>query len=294
MTLIAELVKKVGGRDEFDACALLVNRYFGQYIDREGPADLWSLARKVKVSVQRDAGMRYEGFIERDALGAASIKVRAGLNRRRERFTLAHELGHWALQEEMLGTCEGKLFRGVSTSKSDVAQEEQLANLLAAEILLPREAVLELFDDEQIHSSLNRICRRFVVSRTMAVRRIADVCNRNIAFLQLMPYEFFDFRSRAQIDDALFATARTATLFARERTHLAQKYTYNEFVGHQRVRIQVKCPKGLIDCDFECLCRGEPVPHCYAIALVSKWPCDQSSRRIEAGNDRSLVASKVE
>lgn len=267
MALSDEIRNKTGAIDEIDACARLVNKYFCERIDSSGPADLAAFAAKNNISISRDPNLQFEGCIERDAFGKALIRLRSGMNRRRERFTLAHELGHWMLQSETLGTCEGVLFRGVSRNRHELDEEERLANLLAAEMLLPRENLLADFDSGSLHRSLNHICRRYGVSRTVAVRRVADVCNVDLAFLQIMPYEFGDWRSVAQIDDAIFATARTATLFARESTKLCGHVVFGDLAQTTRYRLAVRSPRGLINQEFEILLRRDPAPHIYAIAI---------------------------
>jgi len=271
MTLTQDLVRQVGSRDEFEACRQIVHKYFGHYLKRGEAADVKRIAAAVGIDVEYVRETPYEGCIERDGFGRARVRIRSGLNKRRERFTLAHELGHWALQEQMLGTCEGKLFRGISVNDQEMREEESLANLIAAEILLPRESVASCFRSDAIHESLNRICREHVVSRTMALRRVSDVTEHNIAVLQIMPYEFDDFGSRAQIDDAMFATSRSGTLFARESTTLCQRIRYRDLLKGRRHRIEILCPKGFIASEFECLHRDTPAPHCYCISLVESW-----------------------
>lgn len=276
MSILAVLQQRLGVTDEIEACAALVSKYFKKEVSGLSAVNLWTLAASRDISIDRDAEIQYEGCIERDAFGRAYIKLRRGLNRRRERFTLAHELGHWLLQEEMLGTCEGTLFRGLSATPKELEEEERLANLLAAEMLLPSEALSKSFDENQLHRSLNAICREYVLSRTMAVRRIADVCNVNIAFIQIMPYMFDCWNSSSQVDDAILVTSRKGTLFARESTCFAKPLSFESIArSGGRVGLAIKTPKGLLETNFETLLRREPIPHVYAIATIDCWPDDR-------------------
>jgi hypothetical protein len=270
MSLLNELIESQRADDEFDASRKLIGSHFGQ-LSQSPNVDLDALARSKGICVRRCENIPYEGMIERDANGSATIVLREGLNRRRERFTLAHELGHWLLQQEMLGTTEGRLFRGLSRNESELREEERLANLLAAEILMPCEPLMSSFNPENKIRSLHEICRRFAVSRTAAVRRLADVTNQNILLVQIVPYMFKHLNSLAEIDDAIFASARKGTLFDRHRTRLADRTPFNEFLNIDEKRIRLSTPKGCVDEVFEIAHRPTPIPHVFALGFMQHW-----------------------
>jgi hypothetical protein len=270
MSLTADFVQQLAAVDEFDACRRVVKKYFGNEFGN-GQNDMYRAIESRGIRLERTGDCAYEGMIERDSDGVATIWLRTGLSRRRERFTLAHELGHWLLQEEMLGTVTGQLFRGVSRNAMEVRAEERLASLLAAEILMPFERMFQSFSPNHKLRSLNQICRDFGVSRTAAIRRISDVFEINLLFLQLVPYEFKRPQSLAQVDDAVFVSFRRATLVDRERTRLKRQRAYSSVCAARTVELQLSTPKGDIDAIFDIDSRPTPIPHTFALAQVERW-----------------------
>lgn len=268
-TLASEFISSQKASDEFEACRAVVKKHFCDV--PRGQLDLKSLAKQRGIIVQECRETPFEGMIERDGNGIATITLRTGLNRRRERFTLAHELGHWLLQEEMLGTIEGKLFRGVSKNPAEVKDEERLASLIAAEILMPFEPLERLLGGGCSLQTLHHVCREFGVSRTAAIRRIADITNMNLLLLQIVPFRFDHLDSIAEIDDALFASARTGTLFARERTRFVERLPFSQIVRDTRCSLAIRSPKGLISSNFEIDYRPTPIPHAFTFACGQVW-----------------------
>ena len=276
--LIGEFIRSQGSEDEFDACRHAVAKHLGDKL-RPGAVDLLEVAHAKGLHVERRSDLPYEGMIERDQDGSARITLRRGLNRRRERFTLAHELGHWLLQQEMLGTVAGRLFRGVSRDTAELRDEERLANLLAAEILVPVDQLRMLFAQRSKLQALLSVCRVFGVSRTMAVRRIADVCDQAIVLLQIVPYLFKRLDTLAEIDDAIYATAREATLFDRQRSRLSERFSYSDLLDKEVMVLQVRSPKGLIAASFELNHRPQPIPHTFGLACLDKWPVQKGQNK---------------
>lgn len=256
--------------DELRACQFAVTKHIG---DCSGATkrDPFAIAKCLNIEIVRKAGLPYEGMIERDVNGKAHILLRSSLNRTRERFTVAHELGHWVLQEEMVGSMRGQLFRGVSRDEKEMAQEERLANLMAAEILMPYEPMRDRFDSSNQLRSLEEICRTFGVSRTAAIRRIADVCDKHFVFLQVVPFRFNDLSSSAEIDDAIFASTKQSTLFDRDRTRFAPRIPFEQIIAFKKVRISLNSPKGIIATEFDSTYQTTPIPHAFLLASVDNW-----------------------
>lgn len=269
MRLVDEFIASQEASDEFAACTAVVQRYFPSGLLSD--SELYEFARSHGIEILKRDATPYEGMIERDSTGKATIVLRKGMNRRRERFTLAHELGHWLLQDQMLGTMEGQLFRGLSANPFQLREEERLASLLAAEILMPCGPLLRAFDTNDKLRSLHRVCRVFGVSRTAAVRRIADVCNQNVLLLQIVPYRFKQLESIAEIDDAIFASARKSTLFNREGTKLLDKHRFSDLIASHMHALRVSTPKGRLDELFEVDFRPTPIPHAFALTWGQLW-----------------------
>lgn len=113
----------------------------------------------------------------------------------RQRWTMAHELGHFDLHrgaEDESAPLEDKketpdrrassqevFFDGQGSPFCETATIEREANLYAAELLMPKEELLEslpdLYELEQIHSQVERLSQKFEVSFEAVVRRLMDL-----------------------------------------------------------------------------------------------------------------------
>lgn len=270
MGIINDLITKMHSRDELDACSRLVAKYLPAVSTRGQSSSLMEFARSEQIEIRYSSQSRFEGSISREDFGKPVITIRRGLNKRRERFTLAHELGHYLLQKEMLGTVDQSLYRGLSTNRSELAEEEKLANLIAAEILLPSQVLHADFDAACPLASILKICRSRQVSRVMALRRVADVYGLSLFLIQIVPFMFDDLDSAAEIDDAIFVEGREGTLFDRERTKFTSKFSYRDLlmrIGDTRLEFQ--SPKGFISADCEMNPRKDPIPHIFAMGRVA-------------------------
>src|SRR5262249_27371983 len=161
---------------------------------------------------------KYEGALSWDSNHKATITVSNRSSWRRQRFTVAHELGHWILQRELLGKTTDPLFRGLSTNRKEVKEEERLANLLADAVRLPGEWVLQDAVEGAVGlQTVKRLVRKYSVSRMAALRRLADLIGRKMLYLNVVPTYFDDFDSPAEVDEAVYLRPRTGTLAAREQ-----------------------------------------------------------------------------
>jgi hypothetical protein len=118
---------------------------------------------------------KISGLIKPAAGGGYEIRVNKYESVERQRFTLAHEIAHFLIHKSDIraGVVDSILYRSALTSR-----KEAEANRLAAEILMPREAVDEKlselggFADDETVSSL---ARHFKVSEpAMRIRSGAD------------------------------------------------------------------------------------------------------------------------
>jgi hypothetical protein len=89
--------------------------------------------------------------------------------------------------------------------------------------------------------------------------------------LQIVPYYFRELDSLAEIDDAIFVTARRATLIDRERTKLMSRLRYRELMQGKSLNLRLNTPKGIIDSGFDLDLRPAPIPHAFALASVNAW-----------------------
>jgi Zn-dependent peptidase ImmA (M78 family) len=94
----------------------------------------------------------------------------------RQRFSIAHELSHYAINPDKI-IAKGTMDR----SRHSVDQDEVDADKLAAKVLMPDELMEEYFKDNSLtekseftNSTVEKIAEYFHVSRTMAVLRLRE------------------------------------------------------------------------------------------------------------------------
>ena len=103
----------------------------------------------------------------------------------RQRFTIAHEIGHFVLHRGGTYIDKGTYarFRDLE-SGSGTKREEREANQFAAELLMPRHLVETLLQSQHLDpgddGSLNRLAEEFEVSALAMSFRLA-----NLGFLKL-------------------------------------------------------------------------------------------------------------
>lgn len=141
------------------------------------PVDVQQLARLEGVQVERaDFGDEVSGVLVKD--GERAI---IGINGRhaptRQRFTIAHELGHYLLhgRRDLFVDKDFIVHFRDGNSSTGYDPQEVEANQFAAELLMPAEQVREIFAEAPFdiddQGALRRLASRFGVSpMAMAVR----------------------------------------------------------------------------------------------------------------------------
>ena len=141
------------------------------------PVDVAVLAKLEGVEVdQADFGDEISGVLMKDG-DRAIIGVNARHAPTRQRFTIAHELGHFMLHtsRDLFVDKDYIVHFRDETSSTGVDPIEVEANQFAAEVIMPAERVRELFNarrfDIDDEAALRRLAAKFTVSPTaMAVR----------------------------------------------------------------------------------------------------------------------------
>jgi len=140
------------------------------------PVDVQVLAQTLGAEVRlQKADPELSGFLLRDAASRRTvIGVNAGQHLNRQRFTIAHEIGHLLLHEgrPMYIDSAQHVFRlSLRNKDSSTGEniEEREANLFAAELLMPRaliEQALSTTPDLDVHDEeqLRKLAERFQVS----------------------------------------------------------------------------------------------------------------------------------
>lgn len=158
----------------------------------EPPVPVEEVARGLGIEIARvDAEDELSGFLLRDvSRGRTVIGVNPGHSQTRQRFTIAHELGHFLLhQGEALhvdGVNSYRVERRDSVSSRGDSPTEIEANQFAAEILMPEDLLrqdlvqsdkpIDLSEDAEIE----RLATRYQVSTTAMTFRLA-----NLRFIRL-------------------------------------------------------------------------------------------------------------
>jgi Zn-dependent peptidase ImmA (M78 family) len=126
---------------------------------------------------------QFDGLLSVTSSGGYVVTLRKGQSEVRKRFTLAHEIGH-AIVYRSIGrrasaADDGSLLK-CRAETADEKDEERLCDLLAAQLLLPRDQLMLAMEETgACAQSVPAIARLFGVSLEAASRR----------FVELLPYE---------------------------------------------------------------------------------------------------------
>jgi Zn-dependent peptidase ImmA (M78 family) len=146
----------------FNECMDIIKKHQQQL-----PVDVIAIANEIGIKVYKvDWEENISGMIKKNENGDCAIYVNGRHVPQRQRFTIAHELAHYILHRPQIGDgiADDAMYRsGLSN------HVEAEANALAADILMPRDKVNELWKDP--NSSLRSIAIKFDVSdQAMAIR----------------------------------------------------------------------------------------------------------------------------
>lgn len=95
----------------------------------------------------------------------------------RQRFTIAHELGHYFLEHHgNLFIDKGHLYRDARSSSGTIEMEKE-ANKFAAELLMPQELLYELIDNHGLEdiSDIEDIAEKLKVSTQALTYRLSNL-----------------------------------------------------------------------------------------------------------------------
>ena len=139
--------------------------------DGELPIDPAALAKKLGIAVKPVAGCDYSGKAYQED-GSGIIEYNDSESKLRQRFTIAHELGHHVMSHtdatHQFRDDPGKFNLNVAIP------EETQANKFAAELLMPKLAIEHFVFNEDI-SSLNKLAELFSVSTVAMQYRLKNL-----------------------------------------------------------------------------------------------------------------------
>jgi Zn-dependent peptidase ImmA (M78 family) len=146
----------------------LAKEVLAKYWDRKIPVDPKALAEKLKAKVVGDNLNEVSGQFTLSPSGPI-IRYNAMEPLVRQRFSIAHELGHYVL-------AHGDAFRDTARNftSGQFDRKEVDANRFAAEILMPEEAVNQLIRSDGI-SDLSKLAREFHVSEAAMKYRLKNL-----------------------------------------------------------------------------------------------------------------------
>lgn len=142
---------------------------------KQPPVDLDKLCRSIDVKlVKKRLDTHISGMLEPNDDGTYKITVNSTMSQGRQRFTIAHELGHLALHRHLIG--QGLDDRAMRSSQPGcydnsliTKYEETEANQFAAALLMPKESVLKAA--LRLDKDIPELARYFGVSESaMSIR----------------------------------------------------------------------------------------------------------------------------
>lgn len=251
------------------ACKCLVEQTFPSIRGTSQNCDLSSLALMNGIKVTRTRTEHFDGRFETLSDGNLAITLSTLAARVRSRFTFAHELGHWMLRHGGLSLPSKTKFRGVDPMKRSDREEEQISDLLAAELLMPVHQVSALLQKTALTlSTVRKLSRDFEVSFPAALRRIADVSSVPFLHLNIVPNRFSNLNSFAEIDNAMFVTPLCGMRIDRAGTRFLTVRSFAEINSTKKIRLAIGTRDGRINTDFEVKPNSRPIPNCDLFATL--------------------------
>jgi predicted transcriptional regulator len=145
------------------------------------PVDVFAIARDLGVEVNRvPLAPNISGLIRRKDHDGFAIDVNNTHSLVRQRFTVAHELGHYIYHRDLLGEGVGDTLayraEGTALENSRIKQEhERQANTFAANLLMPK-ALIEKLEKQGIRE-LPDLARALQVSEDALRIRLGRATN---------------------------------------------------------------------------------------------------------------------
>lgn len=148
------------------------------YQSKAPPIDLEALCNDLGIElIYQNLGDDCSGSIEKSLDGESSytIKIHAGDQEARQRFTIAHEIGHFLFHRHKIGDgiVDNRLYRSSETGTEDESQ----ANSFAVSLLMPIGFIIERYN--QGYSS-DEIAGMLKVSKQSMAIKIRDMRRRDL------------------------------------------------------------------------------------------------------------------
>lgn len=142
----------------------------------EAPVNVDAIAHELGIVVRRDEDLAggISGHLKRLPDGMFEIAANRDEHPFRQRFTIAHEIGHFVLHRNLVerhnGVDDDRMYRSTSSGRiyntSIKKNHERQANSFAANLLMPKDLLRSLFleIEKTEKPSLSQLYRKFQVS----------------------------------------------------------------------------------------------------------------------------------
>ncbi|MEX0886783.1 MAG: ImmA/IrrE family metallo-endopeptidase [Phycisphaeraceae bacterium] len=200
MELTKRLHRIFGGNSVVDLCERIVREAFPLIDSDSEPINPKFLCRLKGIPVALAEATEFLGRFHWRGGTRPAITIRTGLNAATERFVVAHELGHWLIQNS--DAHRRQRFLSVTPTHDDpeLDQEEILADALAVELLLPRGRVQNFAVDRLTPSELATRASAHGVSAEVYMRRLAGIVEGDLGLATLIPMRFCDLEADVVLD----------------------------------------------------------------------------------------------
>ena len=143
--------------------------------------DIVALARVLGIDVEYGGLEQIEAWLLRRNDGLGVIRVKSSPYQNRQRFSIAHEIGHWVLHE---GRSQGYLCTVKDLTDYRRSPEEVEANVFAASLLIPRHFIdAAIFSRDPNFAQVQLLADKCKTSITSSARRIVELSTRKLVLV---------------------------------------------------------------------------------------------------------------
>lgn len=154
-------------------------------VGMQPPVDLDEVAEKIGLRKKYVNSNGFEGALVRIADRPRGIvAIRETIGAARERFTFAHEIGHYVLPGHGVDVSTVCAKKQLDVLREDVGRMEIEANKFASELLLPSKAVALLVDNYGVSfETCSFIARQFEASLTASAVKCVEASDKKAALV---------------------------------------------------------------------------------------------------------------
>jgi Zn-dependent peptidase ImmA (M78 family) len=278
-SLISSFICRLGQRSLSDACSIAIKEVFGQIEgDRLQHAKnkLTSMGVKFELQAASLSKSGAEGQITYSPSGTVTIRTSRLGNLERQRFTLAHEIGHFVVREMLFpegwNRDESRYRMAGLHSHGGTLDEELLANAIAAELILPSDAVVACTVNavpSDIAEIVRELSAQYAASRLVTLRRVCDLAKWEALLLTLIRRREMDVESEARIDQSQLFLIGEATRYVRNSSRFIDSVAFEALSPACRPILHVRAAQTTWQAPFVISCGVGLVSTKYALAARS-------------------------